>query len=61
APGLNIIMQLVIGYLYPGKPIANVTFKNYGFVSTLQALSITGDFKLGHYMKIPPKSMFIVQ
>ncbi|OWM71178.1 hypothetical protein CDL15_Pgr011305 [Punica granatum] len=61
APGLNIITQLVIGYLYPGKPIANVTFRNYGFVSTLQALWITGDFKLGHYMKIPPKSMFIAQ
>ncbi|KAL6141968.1 hypothetical protein ACLB2K_060253 [Fragaria x ananassa] len=26
-----------------------------------QALMFLGDFKLGHYMKIPPKSMFIVQ
>jgi hypothetical protein len=26
-----------------------------------QALSFLGDFKIGHYMKIPPKSMFIVQ
>ncbi len=27
----------------------------------LQAVSFLQDFKLGHYMKIPPRSMFIVQ
>ncbi|KAL6002861.1 oligopeptide transporter, partial [Asimina triloba] len=37
------------------------TFKTYGFMSTTQAITFLGDFKLGHYMKIPPKSMFIVQ
>ncbi|KAK9941178.1 hypothetical protein M0R45_017797 [Rubus argutus] len=60
-PGLNVITELVIGYLYPGKPLANVTFKTYGYISMSQALEFLGDFKLGHYMKIPPKSMFIVQ
>ncbi|XP_016163975.1 oligopeptide transporter 1-like [Arachis ipaensis] len=59
--GLNVITELIIGYLYPGKPLANVTFKTYGYISMTQALSFLGDFKLGHYMKIPPKSMFIVQ
>ncbi|OVA19985.1 Oligopeptide transporter [Macleaya cordata] len=60
-PGLNLITQLVIGYLYPGKPLANVAFKTYGYTSISQAISFLADFKLGHYMKIPPKSMFIVQ
>ena len=59
--GLNVITELVIGYMYPGKPLANVTFKTYGYISMSQALSFLGDFKLGHYMKVPPKSMFIVQ
>ncbi|KAK4491788.1 hypothetical protein RD792_002564 [Penstemon davidsonii] len=59
--GLNIITELVIGYIYPGKPLANVTFKTYGYISMAQALGFLKDFKLGHYMKIPPKSMFIVQ
>ncbi|XLS99901.1 hypothetical protein HN51_049253 [Arachis hypogaea] len=59
--GPNVITELIIGYLYPGKPLANVTFKTYGYISMTQALSFLGDFKLGHYMKIPPKSMFIVQ
>ncbi|KAJ0045620.1 hypothetical protein Pint_03793 [Pistacia integerrima] len=60
-PGLNVITELIIGYMYPGKPLANVAFKTYGYISMTQALSFLSDFKLGHYMKIPPRSMFIVQ
>ncbi|KAL6646512.1 hypothetical protein ACP70R_018120 [Stipagrostis hirtigluma subsp. patula] len=60
-PGLNVITELIIGYLYPGKPLANVVFKTYGFISIAQALSFVSDFKLGHYMKIPPRSMFFAQ
>ncbi|XVE80579.1 hypothetical protein DITRI_Ditri14bG0150800 [Diplodiscus trichospermus] len=60
-PGLNVITELIIGYLYPGKPLSNVCFKTYGYISLVQALFLTQDLKLGHYMKIPPKSMFIVQ
>ncbi|CAN1265835.1 Oligopeptide transporter 5 [Linum perenne] len=59
--GLNVIAELMIGYAYPGKPLANVAFKTYGYISMSQALLFVQDFKLGHYMKIPPKSMFIVQ
>ncbi|XP_059662372.1 oligopeptide transporter 5-like [Cornus florida] len=60
-PGLNVITELVIGYIYPGRPLANVAFKVYGYISMTQALAFVADFKLGHYMKIPPRSMFIVQ
>ncbi|KAK4754354.1 hypothetical protein SAY87_002458 [Trapa incisa] len=59
--GLNVITELIIGYMYPGRPLANITFKTYGTMSLSQALMFLGDFKLGHYMKIPPKSMFMVQ
>ncbi|KAI9102252.1 hypothetical protein K1719_023454 [Acacia pycnantha] len=59
--GLNVTTELIIGFIYPGKPLANVVFKTYGYNSMVQALSFVSDFKLGHYMKIPPKSMFIVQ
>ncbi|XP_058114222.1 oligopeptide transporter 5-like [Magnolia sinica] len=58
---LNIITELLIGYLYPGKPIANMAFKSYGTVSLIHALSFLSSLKQGHYMKIPPRSMFIVQ
>ncbi|XP_031264017.1 oligopeptide transporter 1-like [Pistacia vera] len=60
-PRLNVIKELIIGYMYPGRPLANVVFRTYGRISMVQALSFIGYFKLGHYMKIPPKSMFIVQ
>lgn len=59
--GLNVITEFIIGYIYPGKPLANVAFKTYGYISMAQALYFVQDFKLGHYMKVPPKSMFIVQ
>ncbi|KAL0301051.1 UNVERIFIED_CONTAM: Oligopeptide transporter 1 [Sesamum radiatum] len=59
--GLNIITEMIIGYIYPGRPLANVAFKTYGYISMSQALGFLSDFKLGTYMKIPPKSMFIAQ
>ncbi|KAH9316609.1 hypothetical protein KI387_025236, partial [Taxus chinensis] len=60
-PGMKIINEYIIGYLYPGKPVANVIFKTYGNTTMLQAITFLSDFKLGHYMKIPPRSMFVVQ
>lgn len=60
-PGLNVITEYMMGYILPGQPIANVCFKTYGYISMTQAVSFLQDFKLGHYMKIPPRSMFIVQ
>ncbi|KAH7055185.1 OPT family small oligopeptide transporter [Linnemannia elongata] len=60
-PGLNIITEYVIGYILPGRPIANVTFKTLGYISMAQAMTFTSDLKLGHYMKIPPRAMFWAQ
>nr|GMD93924.1 oligopeptide transporter 2-like [Ipomoea batatas] len=60
-PGLNVITEYIIGLIMPGKPIANVCFKTFGYISMSQAVSFLTDFKLGHYMKIPPRSMFMVQ
>lgn len=56
--GLNLICELIIGYLLPGKPIAMMMFKTWGYITMAQALQFTSDFKLGHYMKLPPRIMF---
>ncbi|XP_074357081.1 oligopeptide transporter 7-like isoform X2 [Apium graveolens] len=61
APGLNIITEYVIGYVYPGYPVANMCFKVLGWVSMSQAITFLQEFKLGHYMKIPPRTMFMAQ
>ena len=59
--GLNVITELIIGYLLPGKPIAMMMFKTWGYITMTQALQFTSDFKLCHYMKVPPRPMFFGQ
>ncbi|CAG8532260.1 24732_t:CDS:10, partial [Gigaspora rosea] len=59
--GLNVITEMVCGYVLPGRPIANVYFKCYGYMAMYQCLLLVSDLKLGHYMKVPPRSMFIAQ
>ncbi|KAK4711737.1 hypothetical protein R3W88_006250 [Solanum pinnatisectum] len=60
-PGLNVITEYIMGYLYPGYPVANMCFKVYGYISMKQGLTFLQDLKLGHYMKIPPRAMFMAQ
>ncbi|KAI8325594.1 OPT-domain-containing protein [Martensiomyces pterosporus] len=60
-PGLNIVTEMLIGFILPGRPVANMVFKVYGYITTTQALNLISDLKLGHYAKIPPRHMFIVQ
>ncbi|KAF8262095.1 OPT oligopeptide transporter protein-domain-containing protein [Lactarius quietus] len=59
--GLNVITELIIGYLLPGRPIAMMMFKAWGYITMSQALNLAAAFKLGHYMKIPPRPMFFCQ
>ena len=61
APGLDIIREYIISYMYPEYPVANMCFKVYGYISMTQALTFVSDFKLGHYMKIPPRVMYMAQ
>ncbi|KAK7845772.1 oligopeptide transporter 7 [Quercus suber] len=44
-----------------GYPVANICFKVYGYISMKQGITFLQDFKLGHYMKIPPRAMFMAQ
>ena len=69
--------EVIGGFLVPGRPLALMVFKTFGFVIMSQALAFTGDLskqilissttlltcqiELGHYMKIPPKMMFSAQ
>ena len=56
--GLNVFTELVIGYALPGRPIAMMLFKTWGYITMTQAIQFTSDFKIGHYMKIPHRTMF---
>ena len=59
--GLNVVTEMIIGYALPGRPIAMMMFKTWGYNAMYHALDFTIDFKLGHYMKIPPRPMFWCQ
>lgn len=59
--GLNVLTEFIIGYMVPGRPLAMMMFKNYGYISMAQALYFAQDLKLGHYMKVPPRVMFTSQ
>ncbi|KJR86061.1 oligopeptide transporter [Sporothrix schenckii 1099-18] len=58
---LNIITELIAGYAWPGKPIANMMVKCYGYNSVKHGMDFAQDLKLGQYMKIPPRVLFIGQ
>ncbi|OBZ80073.1 Glutathione transporter 1 [Grifola frondosa] len=55
---LNIFSEIIAGYVLPGRPIANMVFKTYGYVTMYQGLFFLNDLKVGHYMKIPPRIIF---
>lgn len=37
------------------------SFKTFGYITMSQALAFVSDLKFGHYMKIPPRTMFMAQ
>ncbi|OLL23475.1 Sexual differentiation process protein isp4 [Neolecta irregularis DAH-3] len=55
------LFQLICGYLLPGRPVANALFKTYGYVAICGGLETVSSLKFGHYMKIPPRTLFSVQ
>ncbi|KAL1859528.1 hypothetical protein VTK73DRAFT_7572 [Phialemonium thermophilum] len=56
--GLNVLTEYLVGYMLPGRPVAMMIFKNYGYLCMSQALYFAQDLKLGHYMKVPPRILF---
>ncbi|KAG6100655.1 hypothetical protein E4U30_004141 [Claviceps sp. LM220 group G6] len=58
---IYLVCQLICGAVFPGRPIANMVFVTYGYISSAQGIKFASDLKLGHYMKIPPRIMFLVQ
>lgn len=58
---LYLICQLLCGIVFPGRPVANMIFVTYSYISSAQGIKFSSDLKLGHYMKIPPRILFTVQ
>lgn len=61
AVGLNVLTEFIIGYMLPGKPLAMMFFKTFGYITNNQAVTFVSDMKLGHYMKLSPRLLFSAQ
>ncbi|KAJ9137170.1 OPT superfamily oligopeptide transporter [Pleurostoma richardsiae] len=63
--GFNVpitsVIQLIGGYLHPGKPVANMYFVLFGANAQSQALFLVNNLKLGQYGKLSPRCTFTVQ
>lgn len=59
--GLNVLTEFIFGYIQPGRPLALMIFKTFGYITMSQSLAFVSDLKFGHYMKIPPRTMFMAQ
>lgn len=56
--GLNVLVELIVGYAIPNSGLALITLKAYGYNIDSQASNYITDQKLAHYAKIPPRAIF---
>ncbi|KAG1144576.1 hypothetical protein G6F37_006107 [Rhizopus arrhizus] len=59
--GLNVLSEMIGGFILPGYPIANMYFKAIGYNTMSQAGIMAKDLKIGHYLKVPPRWTFFNQ
>ncbi|EEQ38622.1 hypothetical protein CLUG_02748 [Clavispora lusitaniae ATCC 42720] len=59
--GLNVLVELIVGYAIPGNGLALNFIKALGYNIDGQAQNYVSDQKMAHYMRIPPRSLFRVQ
>ena len=56
--GLNVLVELIIGYAIPGNSQALMFVKAFGYNIDGQAQNYISDQKMGHYAKLPPRALF---
>ncbi|KII92275.1 hypothetical protein PLICRDRAFT_50693 [Plicaturopsis crispa FD-325 SS-3] len=63
--GLQFIIQpfvqMIGGFLHPGKPMANMYFVLFSYNSVSQAQLLLRDLKIAQYTKLPPRAAFTAQ
>lgn len=59
--GLNVFAEMICGFVLPGLPVANMYFKTLGYNTLSQAGTMASDLKIGHYLKVPPRAVFLNQ
>ncbi|KAJ3557724.1 hypothetical protein NM688_g1317 [Phlebia brevispora] len=57
----NQLMKMVAGAVNPGRPVANLYFSMWSHDVVSTSIGLAGDLKMGQYLKIPPRVMFLTQ
>jgi len=55
------VIQMLGGYLHPGRPVANMYFVLFGYNSVAQAQLLLKDLKFAQYSHLPPRCTFVMQ
>ncbi|CAK7895230.1 oligopeptide transporter 2 [[Candida] anglica] len=56
--GLNVLVELIIGYALPGNSQALMLIKAFGYNIDGQAQNYVSDQKMAHYAKVPARALF---
>ncbi|KAF4988127.1 hypothetical protein FGRMN_9957 [Fusarium graminum] len=61
--GFNLqpIFQMLAGYMFPGRPLANMYFTSYTYNGLSQSFLLLRDLKLAQQNKLSPKATFTTQ
>ncbi|KAJ3214742.1 hypothetical protein HDU67_001281 [Dinochytrium kinnereticum] len=59
--GLNVISEFLAGWVLQGRMGSVMAFKTVAYMGVYQGLALTQDLKMGHYLKVPPRVLMLVQ
>ncbi|KAJ5782256.1 hypothetical protein N7457_004030 [Penicillium paradoxum] len=57
----NNLSKMLGGLMLPGRPIGNMYFAAWSHNVISNAVNLSNDLKMGEYLKIPPRVMFLTQ
>ncbi|KAK3328179.1 OPT oligopeptide transporter [Cercophora scortea] len=57
----NNLSKMLAGLMIPEKPVGNMYFAAWSHNVIANAVTLSNDLKMGEYLKIPPRVMFLTQ
>ncbi|KAJ5443510.1 uncharacterized protein N7458_007382 [Penicillium daleae] len=57
----NNLSKMIAGLTVPGRPVGNMYFASWSHNVIANAVNLSNDLKMGEYLKIPPRVMFLTQ
>ncbi|KKK24648.1 oligopeptide transporter [Aspergillus rambellii] len=58
---IDVFCRIIAGLVFKGRVLANIWFFDLGYITTIKGLYFCQDMKLGIYLGIPARQVFLVQ